>query len=55
MPWAGFEPMIPLFEQAKTFHALDHTATVIELLNLKSIKDQFHETLAIKMMKNITF
>jgi hypothetical protein len=22
MPWVGFEPMIPVFEQAKTFHAL---------------------------------
>jgi hypothetical protein len=29
MPWVGFEPTIPLFEQAKTFHALDRAVTVI--------------------------
>jgi hypothetical protein len=29
MAWVGFEPTIPVFEQAKTFHALDHAATVI--------------------------
>jgi hypothetical protein len=29
MPWVGFEPTIPVFEQAKTVHALDCTATVI--------------------------
>jgi hypothetical protein len=28
MPLAGFEPMIPVFKQAKTVHALDHAATV---------------------------
>jgi hypothetical protein len=26
---AGFEPTIPVFEQAKTVHALDGVATVI--------------------------
>jgi hypothetical protein len=30
MPWVGFEPMIPAFERAKTVHALDRTATVIQ-------------------------
>jgi hypothetical protein len=25
----GFEPTIPVFERAKTVHALDHEATVI--------------------------
>jgi hypothetical protein len=25
----GFKPMIPVFEQAKTVHALDRAATVI--------------------------
>jgi hypothetical protein len=25
----GFEPTIPVFKRAKTFHALDHAATVI--------------------------
>jgi hypothetical protein len=29
MPQVGFEPMIRVFERAKTVHALDHTATVI--------------------------
>jgi hypothetical protein len=29
MPLVGFNPTIPVFQQAKTFHALDHTATVI--------------------------
>jgi hypothetical protein len=29
MPSAGFEPMIPAFERAKTVHGLDRAATVI--------------------------
>jgi hypothetical protein len=29
MPWVEFEPTIPAFDQAKTVHALDRTATVI--------------------------
>jgi hypothetical protein len=29
MPLVGFEPTIPAFERAKTFHALDRAATVI--------------------------
>jgi hypothetical protein len=29
MPWVGFEPTIPAFERAKTFHALDRAANVI--------------------------
>jgi hypothetical protein len=29
MPWVGFEPMIPVFERAKTFHVLDRMAPVI--------------------------
>jgi hypothetical protein len=29
MPRVGFEPTIPVFERAKTVHALDHAATVI--------------------------
>jgi hypothetical protein len=28
MPLAGFEPTIPVFKRAKTFHALDRVATV---------------------------
>jgi hypothetical protein len=29
MPRVGFEPMTPMFEQAKTVHGLDREATVI--------------------------
>jgi hypothetical protein len=29
MPWVGFEPTTPVFEQAKTVHALARAATVI--------------------------
>jgi hypothetical protein len=29
MSRVGFEPMIPVFERAKTVHALDRAATVI--------------------------
>jgi hypothetical protein len=28
MPLAGFEPTIPVFKRAKTFHALDRAASV---------------------------
>jgi hypothetical protein len=31
MPQVGFEPTIPVFERAKTVHALDSTDTVIDL------------------------
>jgi hypothetical protein len=33
MPRVGFEPTIPVFERAKTVHALDGAATVICLNN----------------------
>jgi hypothetical protein len=29
MPLVGFEPMTPVFERAKTVHAIDRAATVI--------------------------
>jgi hypothetical protein len=29
MPWVGFEPTIPTFEQAKTVHALHRATTVV--------------------------
>jgi hypothetical protein len=32
MPRVEFEPTIPVFERAKTVHALDRAATVIGLL-----------------------
>jgi hypothetical protein len=34
----GFEPTISLFERAKTFHALDRTATVIGSHDIKEMK-----------------
>jgi hypothetical protein len=34
MSWVGFEPMILVFERAKTVHALDSAATVIRAVNL---------------------
>jgi hypothetical protein len=30
MPRVGFEPTIPVFERAKSVHALDRVATVID-------------------------
>jgi hypothetical protein len=32
MPRVGFEPTIPVFERAKTVHALDRAATLIGLM-----------------------
>jgi hypothetical protein len=32
MPSVGFEPTIPAFERAKTFHALDRAVTMIGFL-----------------------
>jgi hypothetical protein len=45
MSWVGFEPTIPLFERAKTVHALDSAASVIgrqtpyrkKILNVHSV------------------
>jgi hypothetical protein len=37
MPRMEFEPTIPVFEPAKTFHALGHEATVIGNAILKAI------------------
>jgi hypothetical protein len=34
MPLVGVEPTIPTFERAKTVHALDHGATVIDFFRL---------------------
>jgi hypothetical protein len=33
MPSVGFEPTIPVFERAKTVHALDGATTVIGFVN----------------------
>jgi hypothetical protein len=46
MPWVGFEPMIPAFEWAKTVHALDRAATVIDQKTaLTSKKTQIYQLL----------
>jgi hypothetical protein len=37
MPWVGFEPTTPVFERAKTVHALDRAATVIGIRVLVSV------------------
>jgi hypothetical protein len=36
MPRLGFEPTIPVFERAKTVHALDRAATVIASITCSS-------------------
>jgi hypothetical protein len=38
MPRVGFEPTIPMFERAKTVHALDRAATVIGYYSVLGIK-----------------
>jgi hypothetical protein len=35
MPQVGFQPTIPMFEQAKTYHALDGAATVVVKFGIK--------------------
>jgi hypothetical protein len=37
----GFEPTIPLFEREKMFHALDTTATVIDIVVLRNVINIF--------------
>jgi hypothetical protein len=37
MPQEKFEPMIPVSERTKTFHALDHVATVVGSLTLSEL------------------
>jgi hypothetical protein len=38
MPRVGSEPTIPVFQRAKTVHALDHTATLIGTRELTPLK-----------------
>jgi hypothetical protein len=38
MPLVGFEPTIPVFERAKTFHVSDCAATVISSQMRKKVK-----------------
>jgi hypothetical protein len=46
MPEVGFGPMTPVFEWAKTVHALDRTATVISSDKFGNIKYYFQVILA---------
>jgi hypothetical protein len=41
MSRAEFEPTIPVFDWAKTVHALDRPATVIDKINASCITIQF--------------
>jgi hypothetical protein len=43
MPVVAFEPTIPVFKRAKTFHALDRAATVTGTVSwLLRIKREIH-------------
>jgi hypothetical protein len=44
MPLAGFEPTIPVFKGAKTFHALDCAATVTGIIYRQPSKIIFRST-----------
>jgi hypothetical protein len=55
MPRVGFKPMIPMFERAKTIHALDRATTVIGFIYFNTNKfcmfpaqSVFHTVLGIK-------
>jgi hypothetical protein len=39
MPWVGIEPTIPVFEQTKTVHTLDHPVTVIGRVSVSWLID----------------
>jgi glutamate mutase epsilon subunit len=43
MPWVEFEPMIPVFERAKTVHALDLAAIVIGTYSIHLHKEYIAE------------
>jgi hypothetical protein len=40
MPQVGFEPMIPVFERAKTVHTCHRAATVIGTLTFTILKKE---------------
>jgi hypothetical protein len=42
MPEVGFEPTIPVFERAKTVHALDRATTVIGIMDLNVFQIRRH-------------
>jgi hypothetical protein len=44
MPWVGFEPSIPVFERAKTVHALGRAATVVGMLRIWESKQHMKQS-----------
>jgi hypothetical protein len=48
MPRVGFEPTIPVFERAKTVHALELAATVIGIIQST---DHFPSIISVSMPK----
>jgi hypothetical protein len=50
MPRVGFEPTIPVFERAKTVHALDRAATVIGVLQPRMVNPT--QTLVMDLERN---
>jgi hypothetical protein len=59
MPLVGFEPTIPVFQRAKTVHALDRAATVIglwELITNYSMQSfNCFDVLPLKSLVNVRF
>jgi hypothetical protein len=53
MPRVGFEPTIPVFELAKTFHALDGAATVISAVIIRRSNNKNDSNFRF-MLKKIT-
>jgi hypothetical protein len=53
MPRVGFEPTIPVFEQAKTVHALDRATTVIgSMLNYMAMGNDHPQGIFMEMYCN---
>jgi hypothetical protein len=54
MPRVGFEPTTPVFERAKTVHALDRTVTVIGHFSTLLTLNKFKTMLVATLLKNLT-
>jgi hypothetical protein len=50
MSGVGFEPTIPVFERAKTIHALDRTAAVIGNCALQDLAGRMNEEERLRRM-----
>jgi hypothetical protein len=55
MPWVGFETTIPVFERAKTVHALDGVATVIGITLCFTFCFCFHGTVPLHEYRSFVF